>query len=135
MSKRVDFLDEADAWLRGDAHTLQFDYERWDAQSSSWVAQPLTGCTVRFSLKYSPLDADDRALAQLTSAAGGGIELQSTPSNRALIRVPPSATEPLLASTRVWYDVQVTEPDGQPYTPQYGQIAVLLDLSRATHLL
>lgn len=113
---------------RGDAHSFPFTVKTDDGTGP--VPRDVTGCTFRMTGKYSPDDADNIAAFTVLDAGFTRInEAQGAMS----VKIPKTATESLTGyPIRLYCDIQITEPGGDPHTLWSQSIYVLPDISRTT---
>lgn len=118
----------AKTMFRGDAYSMPFTVKTDDGTGA--VPQDVTGCLFRFTAKYSPDDPDISA----AFALGDGAFTRVNESQGAmLLKIPKTATESLTGyPTRLYCDIQVTEPSGDPHTVWSSSLYVLPDISRTT---
>lgn len=121
------------------ANTTQLSVIRGD--TSSWnvavtlngEVYPLTGSSLRFTVKRSPNDPDSAAVITRTSATGG-VTITDGAAGKARITLGPADTTTLdPGATYVW-DFQITTSGGSVYTPDglRGPFTVSADVSRTT---
>jgi hypothetical protein len=111
---------------RGD--TKVFDYAVVDEDD---VAVDLTGATVWFTAKTSPLLADSAATIAITSV-GGDITKTAGTGGTGVITIPAASTSALTVATLLYYDLQVKDTVGRIFTADEGELMVTLDITRAT---
>lgn len=94
----------------------------------------LTGCVIRSTAKRDVNDANVDALYQLTSETGGDITITDAVNGVIRVRVPPEATASLTATEQFVWDIQVTTPEGDVYTVDWGALTVNAspDVTRAS---
>ena len=113
---------------RGDSYV--FDVQVFG--DDGCTPQNIAGWSVWFTMKFYTADPDSRAVAQLTSALGGGIVITNPSIGQARVTVPPSATALFPdGDVTLVYDVQVRDLLGNIATVERGSITVIPDVTRA----
>ncbi len=108
-------------------NTFSFDVEI--TENSTPVN--LTGGTLYFTAKWSPLDADASAVFQLTSSPAAGITVLSATNGTANITIPKSATTALpYHDTLLDYDLKFVDSISQAFTVMRGKLNVLYNVTR-----
>jgi hypothetical protein len=124
---------------RGD--TLVFDLQVFQpiAGTSQQVPANITGWFVWFTVKRYVQDADNMAVAAVTTTPtsvppGGSITIVDAFSGKLEVTMPAAATLllPDGGTTKLVYDVQVKDLLGRIFTVDAGTIAVTPDVTRAT---
>lgn len=109
---------------RGDAFTFTLTV------TQAGAAYNLTGCSIRFTAKWSYSDADGSAVFSRT--VGSGITVTNAAGGIATVALAPSNTSSLPASrTDLVYDIQVTN-GSNPFTVVQGTLSVYPDVSVTT---
>ncbi len=91
----------------------------------------LTGGTLYFTAKWSPLDADASAVFQLTSTPAAGITVLSASGGTANITIPKTATSTLpYHDTLLDYDLKFIDASSQAFTVMRGKLNVLYNITR-----
>lgn len=109
---------------RGDTWYWQFEITELDLETP----QDITGATFRFTVKESVADADADAVA-LGTSAGGECQVTDGPSGVMSVKIPASATQDVTPG-RYAYDLQARDGAGDVWTPMWGTLVVLPDVSR-----
>lgn len=114
---------------RGDSVSLTLTVT-WPAGSPD---TNLNDYAIKFTAKNSPMDADAKAIFQLTTG-GGGINVSN--NTQADIQIPASATVALACTppnytALFYYDVQIIGPDVKPHTVVQGLLTVSGDITKA----
>ena len=92
----------------------------------------LTGCTLRFTGKWSWNDTDGSALITLDNALVGGITVTDATNGIIRVDIPGSATQSLpYYELRLVYDIQLFDTLSKRYTPMRGTLIVLPDSTRS----
>lgn len=91
----------------------------------------LTGGTLYFTAKWSPLDADASAVFQLSSPSSG-ITILSAANGTANVTVPKTATTTLpYHDTLLYYDLRFLDASSQFFTLMRGTLSVLVNITRS----
>lgn len=110
--------------IRGDFYAFNLKFN----------GQVLANSTIRFTAKKSLKDSDSKALIRKSSVNEAGIKIikQSSTEILAEIELLPSDTNNKNFSTEVplFYDIQVTKPDGLPITVESGKFTVVPDITQ-----
>lgn len=93
------------------------------------IAASLFGLAVEFTLKRRLSDSNERAVLH-QSVANGGIVLDGVVVGRAVVTVPPEATQHLTRETLLFWDIQVSDTFGAVETIASGTLLVRLDATR-----
>ncbi len=91
----------------------------------------LTGGTLYFTAKWTPLDADASAVFQLTSSPAAGITVLSAVNGTANITIPKTATSTLpYHDTLLDYDLKFIDSSTLAFTVLRGKLNVLYNVTR-----
>lgn len=93
----------------------------------------LTGTTIRVTFKTNKKLADDAAgvfqYSWISGGASDGIAVPDPTAGLAVVTVPAADTADFLITT-YFYDCQVTDANGEPYTPDKGKVKVTEDVTQ-----
>lgn len=114
------------AYTPGDTFEISGIVKRRKAGAESTI-EAAAIAQVRFTVKRKRSDADADAITQ--KSLGSGITVAAG-TNEVKITVPPAGTAAWPADTpRLYYDVQVTEGDGNSWTSQRGFLVRVEDVT------
>lgn len=93
----------------------------------------LTGTTIRVTFKTNKKLADNAAgvfqYSWISGGASSGIAVTAPASGVAVLTVPASDTDSFLIN-KYFYDVQVTDANGDVWTPDSGSVKVTEDVTQ-----
>lgn len=93
------------------------------------VVYPLTGCSIKFTAKYDPMQPDDEA-AIAKSTEDGGVSIENAAGGLAVLLLDPSDTDELPSGIPFYCDVQVTTPGGSTFTSATGTLRLDEDVTK-----
>lgn len=112
---------------RGD--TIELDVG--PVRNRAGVVQDISGHTLRFTAKDRLEDPDNLAVLS-GSTAGGQITITDGPGGLARVVIPAAASAAFTSDRALYWDVQITDPDGRNRTLDSGILDVVRDVTRAT---
>ncbi len=113
--------------IRGDSKE-----QIWTIKDPAGAAYNLTGCTLWFTLKASPLDADNLAVLAQHWVSGGtasGIAVASPVTGIATHTIMAAESAALTAGRSYAYDIQLKDAAGKVTTIESGWMAVERDVT------
>jgi hypothetical protein len=110
---------------RGDTWYWLFELTLEDMETP----RDITGAQFRFTVKEDTTDPDDEA-SVVGTTADGRCQVIDGPGGKVTVKIPPAATD--VAPGHYLYDLQARDGAGDVWTPMYGALVVLPDVSRTS---
>ena len=102
--------------------TKSVDFQAYEGDGTVF---DLTGCTVRFTVKWDYFDADAAAVIKLDNAGLGGISIPTPTSGTGRLTIPKTATSSLpIHRSDLVYDIKVKKADATEHTVARGPFIV-----------
>lgn len=119
--------------LRGDSIELSITL----FQTDGITPFDLSGGKVWSSIKKSLSDLDAGAVSRVDSdggstPAGGDVTITDAVNGIVVVRHSTAATETVGIGSKLYYDIQVKDSVGRVFTPVYGTICIVADVTQVS---